>query len=381
MAKIIKHTLILIILVSCFTTNIFSFITKIINPDFKVTDIYYQIRNDKVIDKDIVLINIGKASRGEIGKLLTKLDQYQPAVIGINATFMGNTSYSNPHENKILYHALNNMHTKVILPSSIVNDEKNNLQLELSDKPFTQNTEHGLTHFHYDNEQNEVVRKMVKYIDLDTNRKELHFAIKVAELYNHNLASQFLSRKDSIETIFFKGNIEIYSKVEYSEVLNDEDFLFNFLEGKIVLLGYIGAPLSEDLEDKFRSPLSYDSPIPDMYGVVILANIVSMILDQNYIDNLDWKATYLIGGILIIINVLICLLLLNKNFKNWYYVITFFMISSELAAMYCSLIYLFSIHHIIVDFQPFVYGLVLSVYLTKNYIYTIRTGLTKKYSS
>ncbi|WP_044205592.1 CHASE2 domain-containing protein [Flammeovirga sp. OC4] len=368
MAKIIKRTLILIIAISCFTTNILSFITKIFNPDFKVTDIYYQIRNDKVIDKDIVLVNIGKASRGEIGKLLTKLDQYQPAVIGINATFMGNSSYSNSHEDKILYHALNNMHTKVILPSSVVNDEKNNLQLELSDKPFTQNTDHGFTHFHYDNDQNEVVRKMVKYIDLDTNRKELHFAIKLAELYNHDLASQFLSRKDSIETIFFKGNIEIYPKVEYSEILKDEDFLFNFLEGKVVLLGFIGAPHSEDLEDKFRSPLNYNSQIPDMYGVVILANIVSMILDQNYIDHLDWRATYLIGGILLIINILICLLLLNKNFKNWYYVITFIMISSELIVIFYSIIYLFSIYHIIVDFQPFVFGLVLSAYLTKNYI-------------
>jgi CHASE2 domain-containing sensor protein len=59
----------------------------------------------------------------------------------------------------------------------------------------------------------------------------------------------------------------------------------SLITGRIVLLGYVNTNPS-DLEDKKFSPMNSrfaGKSIPDMNGVVVHANIISMVLDKDYI--------------------------------------------------------------------------------------------------
>ena len=56
--------------------------------DFKPTDIVFsQLRNDPMADERIVLINVARESRGGITVLVSKINQFKPAVIGMDTFF------------------------------------------------------------------------------------------------------------------------------------------------------------------------------------------------------------------------------------------------------------------------------------------------------
>jgi CHASE2 domain-containing sensor protein len=70
----------------------------------------------------------------------------------------------------------------------------------------------------------------------------------------------------------------------------DSSFNVNTLTNKIVLVGYTGhaAPGTANFEDedRFFTPLNSrlsGRSLPDMYGVIIQANIIRMALDKDYI--------------------------------------------------------------------------------------------------
>ncbi len=83
-------------------------------------------------------------------------------------------------------------------------------------------------------------------------------------------------------------------------IINGEDLLqgnvdTSAIKGKIALLGYIN-PNPEDIEDKKYTPFNEEfagKSIPDMNGIVIHANIISMALDGKYINKLPLWVTIL----------------------------------------------------------------------------------------
>ncbi|MGE5108537.1 MAG: CHASE2 domain-containing protein, partial [Sphingobacteriales bacterium] len=77
----------------------------------------------------------------------------------------------------------------------------------------------------------------------------------------------------------------------------------DLFKNKIVLLGFVNENIN-DIEDKHFTPFNEKfagKSTPDMNGVVIHANIISMILDGNYINKvpgwLNWLITILIAWV------------------------------------------------------------------------------------
>jgi hypothetical protein len=56
--------------------------------DVEMTDVVFsEIRENPPVDRNIVLVNIGQLSRREISQELEIINQYDPAVVGIDGYF------------------------------------------------------------------------------------------------------------------------------------------------------------------------------------------------------------------------------------------------------------------------------------------------------
>ncbi len=151
--------------------------------------------------------------------------------------------------------------------------------------------------------------------------KEVYsFAVNVARIYDKNSSNEFLDRKNEYEMINYRGN---YNKFYYLDAMDlfDETRDFGFIRNKIVLMGYMGTDLNTfTVDDAFFTPLNEKyagRSFPDMYGIVIHANIISMILADNYIGELPFFVSVIVAIIICYLNALV-LVYMKKHHSPWY---------------------------------------------------------------
>ena len=113
------------------------------------------------------------------------------------------------------------------------------------------------------------------------------FSVRVTELYNKDDHQTLVSRANDMEVINYRGNIDKFITLDIDAFMN-EQFDMDFLKNKIVLMGFMGSTISQKiLEDIYFTPMNKvyaGRSYPDMYGVAVHANIISMITNKNYID-------------------------------------------------------------------------------------------------
>ena len=158
------------------------------------------------------------------------------------------------------------------------------------------------------------------------------FPTLLAHIYDSNAVKKYLARNNDTEIINFEGNIDTrqdgvssnskitYYTIDAEQVLNKE-FVPDMIKDKIVIMGYLGPNLSEsDWTDKFFTPLNLNyvgKTYPDMYGVVVHANVVSMILRGEFIDEMNSTLNWTLSLILIFLNVWF-LTFCFHTLKDWY---------------------------------------------------------------
>jgi CHASE2 domain-containing sensor protein len=185
-----------------------------------------------------------------------------------------------------------------------------------------------------------ICRAFVPRLEID-GREELAFAVKLAMMYDSARTSALLERNKKEELIFFRGNIEaqeVRSASLKSEDLNTTEFpmMFYFIDAhdvlngkflaeavrdKVVILGFLGSYFGEPAwEDKFFTPLNRKvagRANPDMFGVVIHANIVSMILNGDFVDELEEWQKYCIAFIFCFLNMAL-FFHINAKYPVWF---------------------------------------------------------------
>jgi CHASE2 domain-containing sensor protein len=215
--------------------------------------------------------------------------------------------------------------------------------IEYSDEIFKANASHGfanlVTGATYQ-EDVKICKSFTPQIEVKGESK-IAFAVKLALLYDSAKAKRFLKRDNEEEIINFRGNAEIPDvkirtqrermessaefhvlcyALDWTQLLNGE-YLPEMFEDKIVIVGFLGDYYGDpSWSDKFFTPLNSKvagRANPDMFGAVVHANILAMILNEDYVDGLPEWMEYIIAIIICFLNVLL-LYWIDTRFPIWF---------------------------------------------------------------
>ncbi|RYY69449.1 MAG: CHASE2 domain-containing protein [Chitinophagaceae bacterium] len=117
------------------------------------------------------------------------------------------------------------------------------------------------------------------------NQSYESFSAAIMRLADPKQYALFKNRKETTTQINYSRTADKYLLVSGRD-LGKADADTGLLTGKIVLLGYV-APGENNIEDKHFTPLNKKSvgkSVPDMAGVYVHANIISMMKSGDYIN-------------------------------------------------------------------------------------------------
>ncbi len=301
--------------------------------DMEFTDIVFsQLRDDPVGDDRVVLVNLSNLQRGEIGMMLQIISQYNPAVIGIDSFFytpkedtLGDMMLleglaSVPHlilASKLLPHPVDPTQDTIAYSWEVFNEfaERNAFVNLITDAEVQEDLK--------------MCREFYPKFDIQ-GEQQVAFAVQMASYYDSAAAASFLARGNEVEVINYKGNVLDYGATKFGNKyyaldvadVFEENFTPDMITGKVVMFCYLGKYLGdrESLEDKFFTPLNkkyIGRAFPDMYGGVVHANIISMILDEDYINYMSDNAGIVFAVILCFLNVAL-FSWVYKRLPKWY---------------------------------------------------------------
>jgi CHASE2 domain-containing sensor protein len=273
---------------------------KMALKDFDFNDIRYaKAHKDEgiPIDRRIVVVNTGDLDRAQLGFLIEKVNEYNPKVIGLDIFFDGPRE---PGKDSILKSVF--ARTKNLVAVSVSYPTEHG-EIKIRENYF----DSVLPKRGYANlvaEDVGTIRYYAPFEEIDGKRYPQITSAIVKE-YNDTAYHRLEKRHKQVETINYTRAVNDEDKKKY-QIIEPEDLyndmvLKSQLEGKIVLLGYVNLD-PNNIEDKKFTPMNhkfYGKQHPDMNGIIVQANIISMVLDGNYIKKMPkwvaWVFAILIG--------------------------------------------------------------------------------------
>ena len=299
--------------------------------DFELTDYAFSnLRDDPDVDERIVLVNISNIPRRDVARQIQIISQFKPRVIGFDGFFNCEGALRDSVNCPMLLDTLGNLMLSyaireagnVVLGSKLLQtdslakfDTDVYDSLEISDPMFNDFSKRGFVSLPTGATYQEDVKlcRSIFPARKINGKDELYFGVRLAMEYDSAKAKRFLARGKDEEILNFRGNIEVrqlrlqslkndetsttnfktmFYVVDYDELLRGE-VLGELFKDKIVIMGFLGDYLGEpSWEDKFFTPLNKKvagRANPDMFGPVLHANAVAMILNEDYIDEIpEW---------------------------------------------------------------------------------------------
>jgi CHASE2 domain-containing sensor protein len=335
---------------------------EVLNPledafaEFDLTDLVVsKIMDHQQADTNITVVNIGSLDRSGLSSLISIINQYQPKVVGFDVQLK---FAKDSIGDQMLADAFRQT-PNLVMATQLLDKTAKKYYLRTNYDRFTKNAHTGFVNLITKGKGNQLSWPTVRSFSpketvtdlvysggapkFDTAatkkpRKEYAFAVKMAQLYAPKKTKAFLKRNKEYEWINFLGNISVTAgKASNFAVLDVNDIfksvqdtsskIGNVLKDKIVILGFMGSSLAaKSFDDKLFTPLN-DNYIgrgtPDMYGVVVHANIVSMILRGDFIKEADPWLNNSISIFIILITVMIFSYIFIKV-GIWYDALTIF---------------------------------------------------------
>jgi CHASE2 domain-containing sensor protein len=295
--------------------------------DFELTDIVFsKLRPDTLYkaDTNIVLVNIGRLSRAGIAEEIKIINKYKPKVIGIDAAFR---FPKNLQSDTALVYAMAGVRS-LVLVSGIHQFNQESGQYDTLETSHPMFNRHGVTGFANLIVENDDYYKSCRSFspkEKVRGQTELAFPVKVAQQYHPEIIKTFLERNNAYEHINYRGDFKggAFYALDVADIFDPgmEEVLQELIKDKIVLMGFMGENFqSRTLEDKLYTPLNENyvgKAHPDMYGVVVHANTISMILREEYINESPAVAEILIAIALCFFNVVLFTFIMH-HFGDWY---------------------------------------------------------------
>ncbi len=291
----------------------FNFVAKTIK-DVNLTDFYFSGLQSQVADTNIILVNIEDLGRKDIAALVDSIYAAGPAVIGLDVFFSDNTdSIGDP----LLKASIINAADKLVL-AGFYDEKENSFNSDYKTFPGTYGHANILTN----EDRTAVVRKFQPAYSHGDSMLYA-FSAAIVRKYNKPLFDKLAGRKNKTAYINYKGNKDTYLMLNHAEVLDTTADLA-FMKNKIIMIGFLGGKTksTEDFNDIFYTPVNksyYGRALPDMYGLVIHANTVSMIIEKNYIwYPSDWLV-FIISFIITFLHI-VPFIYFYVNRHLWYHV-------------------------------------------------------------
>lgn len=272
---------------------------KLALKDFDFNDMAYSkldVHAD-TLDQHTVIVNIGMANREELALLIDKTAALGPRVMGLDVLMEGPRE---PFMDSMMAEAVSR-HPNLVLASKLDwKDEKD---------PYKENhfSQQGLNEGYANMLVDDIatIREWSPFFENEKHPDEApykSFAAALLEKYDSTAYLRLVKRNKKVEIINYSRRKNQYLVIEPEKVLNDEVDAGN-IKGKLVLLGYI-SDNPNDIEDKKFTPMNekyYGKSHPDMNGIVVHANMLSMALENNYIRKMpawfSWVLAIIIGWI------------------------------------------------------------------------------------
>jgi CHASE2 domain-containing sensor protein len=356
--------------------------TKAIRQEFlgfDIYDLYYSGNHIKNTTRDtsIVLVEVGD-DRAAIAGQISIIRKYSPAVLGVDVTFKqpGDTI-----PDALLVQALTRPDS-IVFASEYTNTTKD-IYVFKGNFFDEKDSRHQSGYINFLGTEFSVVRNYPPFIEQDGTAYPA-FSSAIIKKFSPEKYDELKKRHRETEIIDYRGNLETYTTISKQQLpyLDKSGQLKSLFEGKIVLLGYFvkkGEPLV--LDDLHFSPLNEQvagKSFPDIYGVAIHANILSMILSGSYASQASELFAYLMAAIIVFF---FLWYLLSKYKKSphpnhgWFLLLQFIII----VIMLYVFLQVFNLLHIKVPLLPIMVGLVLSVELLGVYKW-IALWLNRKYN-
>ena len=259
---------------------------KGIRQDVNGFDIYDLTFNDsKKINKrdtNIIIIQVDD-TRNNIAEQIRLIESYEPAIVGVDVFFekekdsindTGLLEVAATYKNLVFGNMLNEVNEEEELQRANSFFEKNN------------NGSHS-GYMNFVGNELAVVRNYPPFYTV--NKKQIpSFTSKIIEQYSAEIYANLKKKKTKQAVINYSGNApDTYTSISKEELLeyHETGQLAKLIKNKIVLLGYFVKYPPYVMEDLKFSPLNKTiagKSFPDMYGVVIHANILTMIIENKF---------------------------------------------------------------------------------------------------
>ncbi|MFH6984118.1 CHASE2 domain-containing protein [Marinoscillum luteum] len=361
--------------------------------DMEFTDIVFsQLRDDPVGDDRVVLVNLSNLQRGEIGMMLQIISQHNPAVIGIDSFFY--TPKEDTLGDMMLMEGMASVE-HLVLASKLLPDPTDPTKdtIEYSWELFNSFAERtAFVNLVTDAEVQEdlkMCREFYPKFDIG-GEQQIAFAVQLASYLDSAAAADFLARNNETEVINYRGNVLDYGATKFGNKyfaldvpdVFGENFVPDMIEGKIVMFCYLGKHLGdrESFEDKFYTPLNQKyigRAFPDMYGGVVHANIISMILNRDYINSMSENMGYLFAILICFLNVAL-FSLVYKKIPKWYDGITKLFQLLEIGVLVFGVIYILELYSFKADIAVGMVAVALAGDALEVYYGVVKNSFTKE---
>lgn len=269
--------------------------------DFDFNDIAYaKLEKGKYdsVDRRIVVVNTGQLDRAEIGFLIEKINTYGPKIIGLDIYFT-EPKEEEPEKDSILREAFKK--TKNIVAVSVGYWDEHDFKI------VPNAFDDVIAKRGYANLIGEEIGTIRLYSPFEevNHKKYPQISTAIVKEFDSVAYEKLVKRGKHEDIINYTKRVDKYQVLTAEQVMTD-----NFdttgpikIKDRIVLLGYVN-PDPNNVEDKKFTPLNIKvagKAIPDMNGIFVQANIITMVLDGNYIHKtpkwVAWVMAIVIGWI------------------------------------------------------------------------------------